>query len=183
MRRSSIIAVSTLASLVLLVAPASAQSPALVPIGSSAWVIAGDVCSVSKPGTDVVVGDLEQLRGAEVVCNFNSDDPRVNGRGTGTYDRDCTPVGCVYWGTTTIDGPDGQWVGSNNGIIDPNSDSYGSRVLTGTGAYAGLTFVSRAVALHSGTGGTVTGLIYQGPPPPAMDLPSAPSSPAASPAG
>ena len=186
MRRLSTAAAVTVVAMMLLMPSAGAQSPApssLPAPSSSVWVTAGDVCSATKPGTDVVVGDIEQIRDGELICNFSADDPRVNGRGPGTYNRDCSPVGCVFWGTVTIHGPDGDWVGSFNGVIDPNSDSYGYRILTGTGAYSGWSYVSHSVALASSTGGTFSGMIYEAPPPPWGPTPSAVPEPSPSPAG
>ena len=69
------------------------------------------------------------------------------------------------WGTGTPSGPDGNWTGWWHGIDDEDDNFNWYTVLTGSGAYEGMTFI-----VYS-TGGfpevpSEVGVIYEGVPPP-----------------
>ena len=133
---------------------------------SATWVTYVDQsCSVEEV-QPVEDGAIQRIRGARTICAVRFDDPRVSGTVTTTGNYDChAQAGCVTWGQQEIVGPDGGWSGSFNGVIDPDFTERAFAVLSGTGGYAGLTFIVHAVGPLNETP-TVVGLIYEGGPPP-----------------
>jgi hypothetical protein len=91
---------------------------------------------------------------------------RVSGHiGGGSFNQDCRDNGCDYWGTGTLVGPDGQWVGSFAGLtVGADMESSGLRVLTGNGAYAGWTYATHSSA-SAAQPLTISGYLYPGPSP------------------
>ena len=138
---------------------------------SAVWVTASEsACSVEGEGTISSEGGVERHRDLLVTCADTWSDPRVSGTKTVTYNDDCCGTApCLYWATQEIVGPDGTWTGWANGTLDPERGATGYVVMTGTGAYEGLTFVSHAMGPF-GEPGTAYGLIYEGPPPPTGPL-------------
>jgi hypothetical protein len=134
--------------------------------GSATWVTFIDQsCSVQEavPSDD---GTIQRMRGTRAVCDVRFDDPRVSGTVTTDVNYDCQPeAGCVTWGQQGIVGADGGWSGSFEGLIDPAFTERSVAVLSGTGSYAGMTFVVMAVAPLDGSP-NVVGLIYAGGAPP-----------------
>jgi hypothetical protein len=131
------------------------------------WVTAieADSACSAEGGTSDSEGGVERHRDLLITCADTWSDPRVSGTKTVTYNDDCYGTApCLYWGTQEIVGPDGTWTGWVNGTLDPERGATGYVVMTGTGAYEGLTFVSHAMGPF-GEPGTAYGLIYEGPPP------------------
>ena len=109
---------------------------------------------------------VQRLRGAQAVCDVRFDNPRVSGTARTDIDYDCqAEAGCVTWGQQEIVGPDGGWSGSFEGLIDPAFTERTVAVLSGTGSYAGMTFVVMAVAPLD-EAPSVVGLVYEGGAPP-----------------
>ncbi len=135
------------------------------------------MCDVDA-GTDTTVGGVREWRDWTVTCRESMSDPRVSGLSEHHYNRDCrysiapgdtddvSPIGCVTWSDFVVTGPDGTWVGADRGFVTADGEIDTYRVATGTGAYAGWTYVSHADESH------VSGIIYEGQPPP---WPSAPA--------
>jgi hypothetical protein len=150
-----------------LAAPALAQESS-----SSARPVASPI-----PGTTVpVVFSGEEWPTTQKV---EASDPRVSGNFTMTDDQEVLipdgsvgagQGGFVAWGTYTLDGPDGDWVGPWTQMAGWDFPSV-SRVLAtleGTEAYEGLAAVLWITlpAGWDGQGpGTVEGVIYEGPAP------------------
>ena len=182
MRRLWAAAAAMVACLALGWFPAEAQEASALP-GESVEVtgtILG-MCDVDA-GTDTTVGSVREWRGGTVTCRESMSDPRVSGLSEHHYNRDCryslapgdtddvSPIGCVTWSDFVVTGPDGTWVGADRGFVTADGETDTYRVATGSGAYAGWTYVSHADESH------VSGIIYEGPPPPWTPLPSTPSA-------
>ena len=139
------------------------------------------MCDVDA-GTDTIVGSVREWRGWTVTCLESMSDPRVSGLVQHHYNRDCryslapgdtddvSPTGCVTWSDFVLTAPDGTWSGADHGFVSADGEIDTYRVATGTGGYAGWTYVSHADESH------VTGIIYRGQAPPWTPLPSSPSS-------
>jgi hypothetical protein len=186
-RRRWTAAAAMIVCLLVSASPALAQDASPSRPGSVA--VTGTIlgmCEV-QAGTDTVVDGAREWRGWTVTCRESMSDPRVSGPNVHRYDRDCryplaagdaddaSPVVCITWSDFVVSGPDGTWEGADRGLVTPDGESDTYRVATGTGAYAGWTYVSHADE------GDVSGIIYEGPPPPWGPLPGAPlASPQAS---
>ena len=146
-------------------------------------------CTVLDRGTrgtsDGLVQGAEGARDEILDCVLTMSDPRVSGTARLTFNDDCfvrpEGWGCIFWGDSLIEGPDGDWDCSHSGTGDPVGvhDGLILHVCTGTAGYSGLTYMAQqAVSFYStadfGDGTSIHGVIYEGPPPP----PFAFSSPA-----
>src|SRR5687768_2673219 len=137
--------------------------------------------AVAVSGTSTLVGEeapgearvddgVVRQRGAVLITNEDSSDPRVSGRGTIVLNVDAFSDGegnlgtsQIRYGTMRIENDDGSWEGSFAGRFS-NGRFIQTYWLRGKGAYDGLTYVVTA-----GGDGPVwisEGLIYPGSPPP-----------------
>ena len=118
-------------------------------------------------------GSGKEVRNLLFTCDVVFSDPRLSGTQTTRFTEHCwSGGGCVNWGTMGIVGTEGGWSGWFQGLEDESGQLDLHIVLTGSGAYEGLTNVRHA------TGGfwdalTQTGVIYNGDPPPVSE-PAAP---------
>jgi hypothetical protein len=166
---------------------------ALLLVGGAVGVSAADEVAVEEPATTPVwvtlteqtncsagipaeystgAGLAKRLRGLSFTCDNTFTDPRVSGRGSVVYNEDCFEDGvCVGWGTAKLDGPDGAWTGWWNEIDDEADNTSFYIVMTGTGAYEGLTFVRFSTGVWERFPNEY-GVIYEGDPPP-VEPPSA----------
>jgi hypothetical protein len=110
----------------------------------------------------------KEIRNLLFTCEVVFSDPRLTGTQTTRLTERCfTMGGCVSWGTMDIVGADGTWSGWFQGIEDPTGKTDLHIVLTGSGAYDGLTNIRHA------SGGfwsalTQAGVIYNSDPPPVL---------------
>jgi hypothetical protein len=112
-------------------------------------------------------------------CDSRLSDPRVSGEAVATFHEACYVLGsgCVYWGTYTIQGPDGTWSGPWSGLWEPSVGKAAFLVTAkGTGAYEGWTYMAYYLDPFTGGPATVDGVIYRGDPPP-MPWPTSTTSP------
>ena len=128
--------------------------------------------TVAIPNLDRLVDDglgPNVLRGVVGVTSTTSD-PRASGTGTFTFDIDGETG--AEWGSFSLQGADGGWSGPCTGSVDmtpvglttaTGTAAIGTCWLTGSGAYAGLTYFRG----YSWVPGRVwvEGIIYPGPPP------------------
>lgn len=176
-------------NLTLGVLPAVAQEASPSPGGSVA--VTGAIlamCDVDG-GAVATVDRVRQWRGWTVTCRERMSDPRVSGTSEHDSSRDCwyplaigdaddtSPIGCVVWSDFVLTGPDGTWEGIDRGFITADGESDTTRVATGTGAYAGWTYVSQA------DDDQISGFIYEGPPPPWAPFPPAATASPSPPSG
>ena len=111
-------------------------------------------------------GNAKEIRNLLFTCEVVFSDPRLSGTQTTRFtERGFTDGGYVNWGTMEIVGADGTWSGWFQGIEDPTGQTDLHIVLTGSGAYEGLTNIRHA------SGGfwmalTQSGVIYNSDPPP-----------------
>jgi hypothetical protein len=146
------------------VAPAATATPA--PTSTPVAVTGTDTGSVSTQGTDTQVGDVEQMRGWTLYGLSAMSDPRVSGATTVRLNEDIhADQSADIWGTETIAGPDGTWVGTWTGLIDEGYATHRiAAVLKGTGAYLGLQYrytltgTSAADGVHFNTTGVVASM-------------------------
>ena len=122
----------------------------------------GERESASGPG-----GAGKEVRNLLFTCEVVFSDPRLTGTQATRFSERCFPRGgCVNWGTMEIVGTDGTWSGWFNGVEDPIGNTDLHIVLTGSGAYEGLTNIRHASGgFHDAL--TQTGVIYNSDPPPA----------------
>ena len=111
-------------------------------------------------------------------------DPRVSGTSVNDFNFACLYLAedtCVFWGTDSLSGPDGMWVGSWSGVSDTDRVARVEWTLHGTEAYAGWIYVG----YHDWNfddpdyDSLTYGVVYEGPPPPWGPLPLPTGSPAA----
>jgi hypothetical protein len=125
-------------------------------------------------GTATLEDGVARQRGAVLITNEESSDPRVSGRGTITLNVDAFtgPSGDlgasqIRYGTMRIDNDGGSWEGPFAGRYS-NGRFIQTYWLRGDGEYDGLTYV-----VTVGGNGPVwvsEGLIYPGAPPPGTPL-------------
>jgi hypothetical protein len=159
------------------VAP-SPQPTAIAYDGSTAVLIHIDEpeCVTADAGTTTYVSGVRQMRGWGRHCRYDAADARFSGWSDIVVNSDCYSAdnaNCVRWGTERIPGPDGDWVGTFQGVGFVEAVRCNMEILAGTGAYEGWTVVwYMDMAAHGGEEWVIDGLIYQGPPPPMPPLPS-----------
>jgi hypothetical protein len=137
--------------------PVTAQSPSLTPAASP----------VAPPKSVLVTGEEYCYGGT--TCDSKLSDPRVSGKAVATFHEDCYvgTSGCVYWGTYTIEGPDGTWSGPWSGLWDPSLGEASFLVTAkGSRAYEGWTYMAYYHDPFTGGPASVNGVIYRGSPPP-----------------
>ncbi|MBI1377380.1 MAG: hypothetical protein GC157_07855 [Frankiales bacterium] len=111
-------------------------------------------------------------RNGSFTYRLVSDDPRVAGTVTGTWNSDRWGSGpddgaLVQWGESTLTNDGGTWVGSWAGTMASPVGDMVSRWWRGTGQYEGLTFFfwMKAKDITDPTS-TWDGVVYTGDPPP-----------------
>ena len=127
--------------------------------------------TAADPETSTTLGSVSYPGGATYVtgriADFVSDDPRVAGTVTGTWnsDRWGNPAdgAITQWGEATITNENGTWEASYNGIWTSTLGDVITRWWQGSGDYEGLTFYMAATGKSAWEW---VGLIYPGTPPP-----------------
>lgn len=125
-------------------------------------------CELDKSERQAEYGPAggKEIRDLLFTCDVVFSDPRLSGTQTTRFTERCfIEGGCVNWGTMDIVGASGAWSGWFQGIEDPAGKTDLHIVLTGSGAYEGLTNIRHA------SGGfwealTQAGVILSGDPPP-----------------
>ena len=189
------------AALLALALPACDGDSGAAPTANSAPTVEPTVAPTSTIGTPItyagqatyVTGTLEDFsldqgtvtydddgashsRDGILAYTMISDDPRVSGTLTGTWNSDrwgeLDHGALVQWGDVVLTNDNGTWEGPYTGAY---ASDYGGDVVTrwtvGTGAYEGLTFY---FWLTYADGAQWYGIIYPGEPPPNV-LPNNPS--------
>ena len=111
----------------------------------------------------------KEVRNLLFTCDVVFSDPRLSGAQTTRFTERCWSAGgCVNWGTMEIVGTDGGWSGWFQGLEDPSGEVDLHIVLTGSGAYEGLTNVRHASG-DFWSALTQEGVIYNGDAPPVLD--------------
>ena len=110
-------------------------------------------------------------RGGSVTYQLVSDDPRVSGQVSGTWNSDRWGTqdngALVQWGEVTLTNSKGSWVASYAGAYAAPVGDMINRWWVGTGAYQGLTFFCwMQVKDFSDPTSQWYGVIYPGTPPP-----------------
>ena len=110
-------------------------------------------------------GSGKEVRNLLFTCEVVFSDPRLSGTQTTRFTERCwANGGCVNWGTMEIAGTDGGWSGWFQGLEDTAGQVDLHIVLTGSGAYEGLTNVRHASGgFYSAL--TQEGVVYNGDPP------------------
>ncbi len=111
---------------------------------------------------------VQHSRNGTAKCTDTTNDPRVNGTYTATWNMDYwgTPDdrngALVQWGTARLVAAGGAWEGRATGVYSTDRGDTIVTWWTGTGAYAGLAYFE----LATGTGPwTIQGQIFPGSPP------------------
>jgi hypothetical protein len=161
-RRLLLAGTVSLGLLVILAAPAIGQTE------SATWVTGTMDCGLAGEGTSQEDDSvrLDQFPGQ---CSATMSDPRVGGTSESDIQEACFKLPgepCMMFGTTEIAGPDGTWVGTFGSMHDASLTALPAwATLVGTGAYEGWTYVSFTPD-QLDPDAVVTGILYEGPPPP-----------------
>ena len=178
MLRLSVAATVMLGLLLGSTGAAVAQEPVVATGPENTWVTLErwpDACVWGSPAPGSTEGEgdgFEWLRGFQSGCEVTFSDPRVSGTLTQTWNEDWYETGkargsLLAWGQEELEGPEGAWSGWFHQVGDPEMENDVSfHVMTGNGAYEGLTFIwersfDRDSIRHEGQG-----FIYEGAPPP-----------------
>jgi hypothetical protein len=151
-------------------APTPTPRPTPVPIAyGAATVVSGtESCTFEKEGTTTLVGETYQYRGAILKCTDTSNDPRVSGPVTYTWEYDGWAQGThVQWGTGRLENAGGAWDGTMTGSYSlPRGDML-LFWFKGSGGYEGLSYAMWAVLPPAEVAWTyaVDGIIFPGSPP------------------
>lgn len=152
---------------------AATAAPTTVAYGTATYVSGtvtdfainqGTVTTVAPDGTS-------HSRGGSFTYQLVSDDPRVSGQVTGTWNSDRWGSegngALVQWGQATLTNSKGNWIGTWTGANAAPVGDMVNRWWTGTGAYQGLTFFFWMQAKDITDPSSLWhGVIYPGPPPP-----------------
>lgn len=137
--------------------------PVTVVSGVETCDMSGIFGEVSGMGTSV-----QHSRNGTAKCTDKTDDPRVSGAYTATWNMDYwgTPDhlngAVVQWGTARLTATGGTWEGRATGVY---SSDHGDTIVTwwtGTGAYAGLAYFE---LVTGGAPWKIQGQIFPGSPP------------------
>lgn len=152
--------------------PSPEPSPTPIAYGPTVLVAGIEACERTTGTMTTLPGPTYQHRGDAVTCTDTSNDPRVSGKATYTFDWDSwgdpSSGSTVGWGTGKLVNDGGSWVGT---YTETYSSKNGDLLLwwwKGEGGYAALAYVMYAVIPEADVAWTyaVEGLIYPGSPPP-----------------
>jgi hypothetical protein len=128
------------------------------------YVIGTSSLTVTKEGTETVVGDVTRFRGQEMTDTGSMNDPRLAGTNQITLNADFYGPVASEWGTSRLENADGAWEGTWAGASwnGGNATSV-SGWLVGSGAYAGYTYYFHVHGPSMPF--QVEGIIFPGSPP------------------
>jgi hypothetical protein len=165
---------TTTATPILAATPPPAAAPTPIPSGTPiaygpAVVVHGRASCDATWGTTTTGADgTSHMRGGVVECIHTSNDDRVSGNETSSFNGDgWANAAMVLFGASRITNEGGSWEGTYSGA---NSDSTGDIVLwwfKGTGGYAGLSYVmwEHLSPAEVAWSYPVEGMIFPGEPP------------------
>ena len=144
--------------------PVPAATPVPSTDGQGPEYVTGNDTHSGTGGTEVMVGDVTQVRNAVIAARFAMNDPRASGTGSGLVNLDLRGGVGPEWGTTRLDNAEGSWTGNVTGAAWANGNASDlSGWLVGSGAYEGYTYYWHLRSTD--TTGKVDGIIYPGAPP------------------
>jgi hypothetical protein len=143
--------------------PAEAPTPAVVAYGPATVVAGVESCAVGA-GTQTKDSDgTVHYRDLAARCTDTTNDPRVTGTYTGSFNSDVWGGGAnIQWAKVRLENAGGGWNGWFSGVWSQDRRDAVTIWWTGTGGYAGLSY------FQMGTGDspwTIHGLIFPGEPP------------------
>jgi hypothetical protein len=157
------------------VTPAPTETPSPVPTPSpiaygAATVVRGtESCTFEKEGSTTTDADgTGRYRGAVLACTDTSNDPRVSGSATYTWEYDGWGQGAtVQWGTGRLENAGGAWDGTLTGSYSTPRGDVLLFWFKGSGGYEGLSYAMWAVLSPAEVAWTypVDGIIFPGSPP------------------
>lgn len=162
-------------------APAASATAAHSPSGTAVHYspvteVTGTVtCPTADLGTATTDTDgITHYRGGTFRCGVTTDDPRVDGTETASWNMDLWGTAddgaAVQWGTTRLANDGGAWEGTGSGVYSSDRGDIIADWYKGTGGYAGLGYFE----LWTGNmPWTISGLIFPGDPPNLASMPPA----------
>ena len=151
--------------------PASLQAEWAMVTGTSA-------CGLGQAGVSQMDTPPYSLTNQLLRCFDASTDPRVSGLSTvvlnlSGWDKGLLredPANSVAWIDYTIEGPDGTWAGHGYGLYDAEGVLHMVDILSGSGAYEGLTFTIAATVPAGSSTSAYNGLVQSGSLPPGFPV-------------
>ena len=144
------------------------QTPTPIAYGSATVVSGTESCTFEKQGTTALVGGTYEYRDAVLSCIDTSNDPRVSGPVTYTWEYDGWAMSAhVQWGTGRLENEGGAWDGTMTGSYSTPRGDLLLFWFTGSGGYEGLSYAMWAVMTPAEVAWTyrVDGIIFPGSPP------------------
>ena len=148
--------------------PDPAPTPAPIAYGAATVVSGTESCTFEKTGTTTLVGETYEYRDAILSCTDTSNDPRVSGPVTYTWEYDGWAQSAhVQWGTGRLENAGGAWDGTMTGSYSTPRGDILLFWFTGSGGYEGLSYAMWAVLSPAEVAWTypVDGIIFPGSPP------------------
>jgi hypothetical protein len=149
--------------------PTARPTPAPIAYGAATVVSGTESCTFEKTGTTTTDADgTGHYRGAVLSCTDMSNDPRVSGPVTYTWEYDGWGQGAtVQWGTGRLENAGGGWDGTMTGSYSTPRGDLLLFWFTGSGGYEGLSYAMWAVLSPAVVAWTypVDGIIFPGSPP------------------
>jgi hypothetical protein len=151
--------------------PVATPTPSPTPIAyGAATVVSGiESCTFEKQGTTTTDADgTGHFRGSVLSCTDTSNDPRVSGTATYTWEYDGWAQGAtVQWGTGRLENAGGAWDGTMTGSYSMPRGDILLFWFKGSGGYEGLAYAMWAVLSPAEVAWTyaVDGIIFPGAPP------------------
>ena len=167
--------------------PGAVKSPSITPVASGP-VAFGPVTEITGTGTcptadlgksTTDANGVTHYRGGTFVCSVTTDDPRVDGTETASWNMDLWGTAengaLVQWGTARLENDGGVWEGTGSGVYSSDRGDIIAFWYKGTGGYAGLGYFELWTGKEPWT---LRGQVFPGDPPELAALPTlAPATP------
>lgn len=149
--------------------PAPSPTPEPIAYGAATVVSGTESCTFEKQGTTTTDADgTGRYRGAVLSCTDTSNDPRVSGPVTYTWEYDGWAQSAhVQWGTGRLENAGGAWDGTMTGSYSTPRGDILLFWFEGSGGYEGLSYAMWALLSPAEVAWTypVDGIIFPGSPP------------------
>ena len=159
-----------LVSMTLLAACAAGASPTPATFGPVTKVTGTETCPDIIPDWTTDPDGHKHVRGQPADCTDKTDDPRVSGTYTTTWNSDLWgnadqgPFSLVQWVTARLENTEGAWEGTGSGVASSDRGDIMVFWYKGTGAYEGLSYFELRTGRNEPW--KIRGQIFPGDPPP-----------------
>ena len=158
-----------LVSMTLLAGCGAGASPTPTTFGPVTMVTGTETCPDIIPDWTTDPDGHKHVRGQPANCTDKTDDPRVSGTYTTTWnsdlwgDADQGPFSLVQWVTARLENTEGAWEGTGSGVASSDRGDIMVFWYKGTGGYEGLSYFELITGSEPWK---IQGQVFPGNPPP-----------------